>query len=214
MKPLEAPIIKFPNVQEVIKKLSTISFKLEQDTEDTAQLNPIERLNSISKVWGTCKDKIGKPDSALDVGSGFGYGVVFLEGKNIKTIGIENVSKKIKQGQDLFKLIGINIPNTTKLDFVKHPAFLEGDITTLSNGVQVDLITLFYLSLQMVSSPETFQTLQKLLKKDGTILLSTEASVQEVQAFLENSQIPISFTYEIIEVTNNFEKTTILLKFK
>ena len=197
MNQLEVPVVKFPNTQEIIKNLTTVSFKLEQGTEDTAQLNPVERLSSISKVWEACKDKIGNPTSALDVGSGFGYGVVFLEGHNIKTIGIENISKKIKQGQDLFKLIGIDISNTTKLDFSRHPAFLEGDITTLFNGVQVDLITLFYLSLEMVSQPETFQTLQKLLKKDGIVLLSTEASIQEVQAFLENSPIPISFTYEI-----------------
>jgi SAM-dependent methyltransferase len=214
MRPLETHVVKFPNIQEVIEKLSMTSFKLEQDTQDTAQLNPVERLNSINKVWKTCKNKIGNPTLALDVGSGFGYGIVFLEGHNIKTIGIENIGKKIKQGQDLFKLVGINIQNVTKLDFSQHPAFLEGDITTLSNGVQVDLITLFYLSLQMVSQPGTFQTLQKLLKKHGTVLLSTNASIQEVKAFLGNSPILLSFTYEIIEVPDNFEKTAILLKLK
>lgn len=214
MKSLETPFIKFPNIQDVISKLSTTSFKLEQDTQDTAQLNPAERLKSISKVWETCKDRIGNPTSALDVGSGFGYGVVFLEGKGIKTIGIENISKKIKQGQDLFKLVGINIPNINKLDFTKHPAFYEGDIATMSNDVQVDLITVFYLSLKMVSQPETFKILEKLLKKDGTVLLSTEASAKEVQVFLENSPIPLSFSYEIVEVLNNFEKTAILLRFK
>lgn len=212
MKPLETFNIKFPSTQEIIQKLSTISFNLQQDTKDTAQLNSIERLNSISKVWEISKNKLGNPTSAFDVGSGFGYGVVFLEAQNIKTIGIENVSKKIKQGHDLFKLIGINIPVADKLDFTQHPAFYKGDITSISNDVQVDLITIFYLSLTMVSQPETFQTLQKLLKKDGTVLLSTNADIQEVQTFLENNTISDYFIYEIIQVPDNFEKTAILLK--
>lgn len=213
MNSLEIPTSKFPNVEEIIKKLSAFSGKLEQDTKDTAQLNPMERMNSIIKVWDSCKDKIGKPALALDAGSGFGYGTVFLESQGIKTIGIENVSKKIKQGQDMLKNLGINVPSVNNLDFSKHPAFYEGDLNNISDNVQVDLITAFYLSLVMFSQAETFKTLERLLKKDGTILLSTEASAGEAEAFFENKK-EIPFSYEIIEIPDNFEKTVILLKHK
>ncbi len=209
---IEASIRKFPDIEEIVK--SEFSLSLEQGTKDTVQLNPVERLNSITKVWDTCKNKIGNPALALDVGSGFGYGTVFLESQNIKTIGIENVGKKIKQGQELFRLIGLDIPDINKLDFSKHPAFYEGDINAINDDIQVDLITLFYLSLEMVSRMKTFETLQKLLKKDGTVLLATEANIEDVQAVLKSNFIPVSFSHEIIEVPDNFEKTAILLKLK
>lgn len=215
MNKAEESFTRFPNNQEVIERLSSVSLELEQDTEDRAQLNPAERLSSISKVWETCRERIGNPTSAIDVGSGFGYGVVFLEGQNIKAVGIENVGKKIEQGQELFRRIGVNITNIGKIDFEQHPAFYEGDINeVVDNGVRVDLITIFYLSLEMVSKPETFQILHRLLEKDGKILLSTEASVEEVKLFLENSPIKDSFNYEILEVPDNFEKTAIILKIR
>lgn len=83
--------------KDITSKLANVPYKLEQDTKDIVQLNPVERMNSISKVWDTCKNEVGRPESAFDVGSGFGYGMVFLETQGIKTIGIENVEKKLNR---------------------------------------------------------------------------------------------------------------------
>ena len=214
MTTIEAPVKKFLSIEEIIGRLSSLTFNLQQDTKDIVQLNPIERLKSINKVWDACKSKVGSPQLALDVGTGFGYGTVFLESQGIKTIGIENVGKKIKQGQDLFSRVKVNIPRFAKLDFSQHPAFYEGDINSISNTIQADLITVFYLSLGMISEAETFKTLQKLLKKDGKVLLATEASVEEVRAFFEHHTIPVSFSYEVVKVPDNFEKTAIILRFE
>jgi len=200
-------------VDDLIEKLKSIDFHLLQETADKAQLNPQERLTSIMNVWAVAKTKLGNPKTALDVGSGFAYGTVFLDMNNIKAIGIENVHSKNVQAIELFRKIGITLNKIKEVDFSKSPAILETDFTTLQFQEVADLITMFYLSGELVINPQTFQICEKLLKKNGKIMLSTEADRTTVEKIIINGnfKLPSNFSLEIIDVPNNFEKTIIIL---
>lgn len=72
---------------------------------------------------------------------------------------------------------------------------------------------MFYLSGELIVNPETFVICRKLLKKDGKILLSTEANRKTIEEFIktEKVKLPSDFIFEIIDIPDNFEKTAILL---
>jgi uncharacterized tellurite resistance protein B-like protein len=55
------------NFNDLIEKIRKKTFSLYQNTSDTAQLSPIERLNSIKKVWDFISNKLGNIQTALDV---------------------------------------------------------------------------------------------------------------------------------------------------
>lgn len=199
-------------LQEILSRLEAVKCELHQDTNDVAQLNPCERLTSIQKVWDSCKGELGEVHDAIDAGSGFGYGTVFLETEGINTIGVENVGKKIQQGQELFQGAGITIPKIDKLDFNQAPAFIESDFNSIEGDSSADLISMFYLSLKMIDEKATFETCKRLLKEGGKLLLSTQAPAKEVAAWAEANAV--NFSYKIIEVPGNFEQTAVIIDFK
>ena len=63
------------------------------------------------------------------------------------------------------------------------------------------------------SKPETFEICQKLLKKDGQMVLATEADRASVEQIIASGAInlPAGLSYEIIDLPGNFEQTIILL---
>jgi len=199
---------------ELIEKIGSTDFQLHQETADKEQLNPKKRLISIQNVWDVAKSKIGNPKTALDVGAGFAYGTVFLDINGIKTVGIENVHAKNSQALELFRKLGITIHEVNEIDFSKSPAILEADFSTMQAHEIADLITMFYLSGELVSNPQTFQVCEKLLKQDGNVILSTEVDKETVEKMISEGhfQLPSGFSLEIIDVPNNFEKTIIILK--
>ncbi|KKP33161.1 MAG: hypothetical protein UR23_C0049G0003 [Candidatus Roizmanbacteria bacterium GW2011_GWA2_32_13] len=201
-------------INELLKKLDSVDFDLHQETADKAQLNPQERLTSIQNVWNIAKKRLNNPKTALDVGSGFAYGAVFLNMNNIKTVGIENVHTKNSQAQELFRKLGVTLNEVNEVDFSKSPAILETDFNKMEANEVTDLITMFYLSGELVINPQTFQVCEKLLKKDGCIVLSTEADRATIEKIINDGhfQLPSCFSIEIIDVPNNFEKTIIILK--
>ncbi|OGY93841.1 MAG: hypothetical protein A2406_00620 [Candidatus Komeilibacteria bacterium RIFOXYC1_FULL_37_11] len=200
-------------IDSLLEKLKTVDIDLEQETADQEQLNPYERMLSIRNVWETIKDKLHNPETALDVGSGFGYGTVMLDAQGIKTVGIENVPAKNEQALELFNQLDITLKEIDKIDFENSPAILETDFNKLSDQEVTDLITMFYLSGELISNPETLKTCEKLLKTNGQMILSTEADRAHVEEILAsgNLKLPTNFSWEIIDVPNNFEKTIILL---
>lgn len=197
------------DIEKVVKSLSEIDFLLEQETNDSAQLNPVERMNSIKNVWDACRSKLGSPKTAIDAGSGFGYGTVFLESQGIQVVGVENVQKKIDQGQALFGGVGVNLNRVESLDFNKSPALYNADFNQLSEDQPVDLITLFYLSGAMIQDPALLGKCQRLLSDTGNVLAATEAPKEQVKAVLDALKIS---GYEIIDIPHNFEKTAIIIK--
>lgn len=201
---------------ELIEKIESTVFQLHQETADKQQLNPKERLISIQNVWDVVKSKIGNPKTALDVGAGFAYGTVFLDINGIKTVGIENVHTKNSQALELFRKLSITLHKVNEIDFSKSPAIFEANFTAMQTQAceVTDLITMFYLSGELVSNPQTFQVCEKLLKQSGNIILSTEVSKEKVEKIINEGhfQLPSGFSSEIIHVPDNFEKTIILLK--
>lgn len=112
----------------------------------------------------------------------------------------------------MFNLINVDIAKIDTIDFRKHPAFYQKDLNDISVSTQVDLITAFYVSKKMVLDMESFNVFKKLLKKDGIVLISTEAETAYVKSFLKNNIN--SFDFKVIEVPDNFEKTAVILRFK
>ncbi|MCX6722331.1 MAG: class I SAM-dependent methyltransferase [Candidatus Staskawiczbacteria bacterium] len=198
------------NLSDILVRLAFAGQKLEHDTKDTHQLNPVERLVSIKNVWDACKAELGNVETAIDVGSGFGYGTVFLETEGIKTIGIENVGKKIKQGVELFHKAGVDVKVIDSLDFQKSPAFIEADFNSVEGKAAADLITVFYVGPAIVDKEGAFEKFKSLLKENGKILVATNAGKAETEKWLEAHPIP--FSHKIIEVPDNFEKTAIILE--
>ncbi|MDD4610529.1 MAG: hypothetical protein PHU73_01040 [Patescibacteria group bacterium] len=213
MEYLEPQNIEEVSISELTKKMESMSFHLHQETTDKAQLNPIKRLSSIQNVWKAVKTKLGNPKTALDVGSGFAYGTIFLDKQNIKTVGIEKVRSKNTQAIELFRKLGIILNKVDEIDFTKSPAILEADFNSLQSQEVADLITMFYLSGELVTNQQTFKVCEKLLKKDGKIVLSTEADRKTIESIIGNGnfKLPSGFSFEIIDVPNNFEKTVIIL---
>lgn len=216
MEYLEHQIIerRKTKVDEFIKKMESTDFQLHQETTDEAQLNPQERLTSIKNVWDAVKTKLGDPKTALDVGAGFAYGTVFLDMNGIKTIGIESVNAKNSQAIELFRKLGVTLNKVNEVDFSKSPAIFETDFNKMRAHEIADLITMFYLSGELVTNPRTFQSCEKLLKKDGKVVLSTEADRETIEKIISDEGVKLAsgFSFEIIDVPNNFEKTIILLK--
>lgn len=216
MEYLEHQIIERPKtkVDEFIEKIDPANFHLHQETADKAQLNPKERLISIKNVWDAVKSRIGNPKTALDVGAGFAYGAVFLDMNGVKTVGVENVHTKNLQALELFRKLGVTLNEVNEIDYSKSPAIFEADFNAIQACEITDLITMFYLSGELVSNPQTFQVCEKLLKQNGNIVLSTEANRAIVEKIINDGhfQLPSGFSSEIIDVPNNFEKTIIILK--
>ncbi|MFA6307360.1 MAG: methyltransferase domain-containing protein [Patescibacteria group bacterium] len=200
-------------IDELLKKLADLDIHLEQETADTEQLSPQERIKSIKNVWDAIKAKLDNPETALDVGSGFGYGTVVLDMEGIKTVGIESVPIKNQQAVALFQKVDIILHEIDEIDFEKSPAILEADFNKLDEKEIVDLITMFYLSEELVSKEKTFQMCEQLLKKNGQIVLATEADRATVETIISsgNIKLPANFSVEIIDLPNNFEKTVIIL---
>ncbi|MBI4652901.1 hypothetical protein HY750_01475 [Candidatus Kuenenbacteria bacterium] len=167
---------KKTKVDELIERMKSIDFHLHQETADKLQLNLQERLVSIQNIWNAVKLKIGDPKTALDVGAGFAYGTVFLDMNGIKTVGIKNVHAKNTQAFKLFRKLGVTINKVNKVDFSKSPAIFETDFNEMQGNEVADLITMFYLSGELVMNPKTLQVCEKLLKKDGRCMFSTEAN--------------------------------------
>ena len=200
-------------IDSLLDQLKTVDIDLEQKTSDTEQLDPYQRMLSIKNVWETVKDKLHNPETALDVGSGFGYGTVMLDTQGIQTVGIENVPAKNQQAIELFEQLGVALKEIDKIDFENSPAILEADFNKLSDQEVTDLITMFYLSGELISNQETMKTCEKLLKTNGQMILSTEADRATVEATISSGslKLPANLSWEIIDVPNNFEKTIILL---
>ena len=200
-------------VDALLEKLKTLDIDLEHETDDQEQLKPSERIESIYNVWLAIKDRLNNPETALDVGSGFGYGVAVLDTKNIKTIGIENVPAKIKQALALFDQLDVALNEIDEIDFENSPAIMEAEFDQLDQEEVADLITMFYLSQELITKPETFEICQKLLKKDGQMVLATEADRASVEQIIASGAInlPAGLSYEIIDLPGNFEQTIILL---
>jgi len=200
-------------VDELIEKLGLIDIRLQQKTADKEQLNPQERMISIKNVWDVVKTKLNNPETALDVGSGFAYGTVFLDMNDIQAIGVENVYSKNEQALELFHEVGIILNKVNKIDFSKSPAILWSNFIKLRSQEVTDLITMFYVSGELAINPTTFHICKRLLKKEGKIILSTEADKAAVEDIINKGGfvLPDGFSYEIIDVPNNFEKTVIIL---
>ncbi|MBT4209432.1 MAG: hypothetical protein HOE19_00715 [Candidatus Komeilibacteria bacterium] len=200
-------------VDALLEKLKTLDIDLEHETDDQEQLKPSERIESIYNVWLAIKDRLNNPETALDVGSGFGYGVAVLDTKNIKTIGIENVPAKNKQALALFDQLDVALNEIDEIDFENSPAIMEAEFDQLDQEEVADLITMFYLSQELITKPETFEICQKLLKKDGQMVLATEADRASVEQIIASGAInlPAGLSYEIIDLPGNFEQTIILL---
>ena len=200
-------------LNELIERVKMKSFQLYQETSDTLQLDPIWRLTSISNVLEHTEHLIDNPKYALDVGSGFGYWTVFLSLMGIHTIGIENIDFKIKQWISMFNSIWIKINQVLNLNFDNYPAILNWDLNKLSTDIATtELITMFYLSEELVTNPKTFKTCKKLLNPNWNILLSTEVSKEKVMSFINSGKVNFDgFNYKIIEIPNNTEKTAIIL---
>lgn len=182
---------------------------LRQDTRDIEQLKPIDRLRSIQNVWVTQSESFRRVKTAIDAGSGFGYGVIFLDTVGIKAIGVENVRHKITQGIALFTEAGVSLREVTTVDFSRAPALLFSDFVSLpADTPKVDLVTLFYLSGEMVANSAVIEKCRTLLTEGGKLLMSTEAPVDQVLERLQQQPIP-SASVIVNEVKNNFEKTVI-----
>jgi hypothetical protein len=196
------------NFNDLIEKIRKKTFSLYQNTSDTAQLSPIERLNSIKKVWDFISNKLGNIQTALDVWSGFWYGIKFLSMNWIRVIGVENVWIKVMQSLELFDdLLQINT-----LDFDKSPAIFETNFSKLKDENVVDIITMFYLSIELISISNTFEVCKKILKQKWKILLTTQANKNEVEEYMKGINLKTFwFSIEIIDIPNNFERTAILL---
>ncbi|OGI66260.1 hypothetical protein A3A95_02005 [Candidatus Nomurabacteria bacterium RIFCSPLOWO2_01_FULL_39_18] len=129
-----------------------------------------------------------------------------------KWLGIEKVSIKNQQALDLFKKEGVPLKSIQEIDFNESPAILEVDFTKLEGEEMSDLITMFCLSEELIINPDTFKICQKLLKENGKILLSTEVDKATVEKFINDGKfvLPDGFSYEIVDVPDNFEKTLII----
>jgi tRNA A58 N-methylase Trm61 len=217
-KPPENPVL-----ETLIKNLRKLKkeggFNLHQDTEDQAQLDPIERIKSIQKVLEVFLNRFGgkKFETVIDAGSGFLYGITVLHSLGIKVVGVENVEHKVKQGLDLLKKAEFEkIKQIEKIDFSKEPSVVLSDFNSLEieEKDRVDLISMFYVSLTMLNEAKTWSTLSRLLKQDGKILISTQANKKQVEDMIiqfRKAPFLVPFDFEIIEVPNNFEKTMIIL---
>ena len=129
-----------------------------------------------------------------------------------QVLGVENVENKISQGIELFESVGIALNRADTLEVGTRPAVLHEDCRFLhieASGGVADLITIFYLSGEMIADPRTLQTCGKLLREGGQILLSTEVGKNIVQQHL--SAMEVHFRVKILEVPKNFEQTAIIL---
>jgi len=143
-------------IEELLEKTVKIKTNLFQETKDKEQLNPQKRLVSINNVLNAVKGKLGRPKTAINIGSGFAYETVLLHIKGIKAVGIEKVHLKNIQALTLFHRLEILLVQTEELDFSKSPAILEADFHKMRFDKQkVDLITMFYLSKELIMNPET-----------------------------------------------------------
>lgn len=186
--------------------------KLWQDTEDIEQLNPVGRLRSIEAVWKSCQQFLNDPKTAIDLGSGFAYGLVYMETIGIEAVGIESVKHKIDQAVNLFEKSPIPLKESESINLQDTPAIVHGDVmdVDISEEDKVDLVTAFYLSGAMVNNPLFLGKAKSFLKDGGKILLSTQVSNEEVTEWLNRNQIKDE-QVQIIKVPNNFEGTAILL---
>lgn len=186
--------------------------KLWQDTEDTEQLNPVGRLRSIESVWKSCQQFLNDPKTAIDLGSGFAYGLVYMETIGIKVVGIESVKHKIDQAVNLFEKSPIPLKKSESINLQETPAIVHGDVmdVDIREEDKVDLVTAFYLSGEMVNNPLFLSKAKSFLKNGGKILLSTQVSNEEVTEWLNRNQIKDK-QVQVIDVPNNFEGTAILL---
>ncbi len=132
---------------------------------------------------------------------------------DIQAIGVENVYSKNEQALELFHEVGIILNKVNKIDFSKSPAILWSNFIKLRSQEVTDLITMFYVSGELAINPTTFHICKRLLKKEGKIILSTEADKAAVEDIINKGGfvLPDGFSYEIIDVPNNFEKTVIIL---
>lgn len=207
-------------IDSLINNLVNKDFHLHQETEDKYQLNPTERLKSIDMVYQTIKDKLGNPQTALDVGSGFGFGIVYLQMNNIQTIGIENVHIKNEQAINMFGSIGVKITNADEntLDFSKTPAICETNFSSLKKDSltkKLDLITMFFVSGQMFAQPQICENCKSLIGENGKILVTSEVTRSEAEDFLKKYSFWVDyFDCEIIDIPNNFEKIAMILSLK
>ncbi len=197
-------------LQRLLDTLAHSDVVLYQDTKDVEQLSPASRLASIQNVYTTCEEYLQKPTWVLDIGSGFGYGVAFFATMGVPVIGVEKIAHKAIQGIKLFETLGLKMKIASSLEFSLIPSILLEDCKKLEEERVADLITMFYLSGELVRDPDTFIICKRLLKEGGAMLLSTEASITEVRHVI--TQIPVPFdTVELFEIEGSFEKTAILL---
>ena len=157
---------------------------------------------------------MGKPKIAIDAGSGFGYGTVFLHTVGIRAIGIDKVEHKITQGSNLFKRIGLSIPTISKVDFSQTPAVFDSNFVSLPDDTpKVDLITMFYLSGEMLFNSAVIEKCRALLNKGGKLMMSTHVATAEArEVFSKLAIAPASVA--INEIEDNFERTAIIIEFQ
>lgn len=191
-------------------------FILSQNTHDLEQLKPLARMQSIAKVWEAVVKEFGAIETAIDIGSGFGYGAVFLALQGIKVLGIENIAAKIRQAQALFKRLGVNISLCDGFGFSNSPALMHADILTVQTTVKVDLLSMFYVSAELIAHPKLLEQSVKLLKPGGRICISTEADVETVRHIINSLPYDITQYFELkyMALPGNFEQSVLLLKLR
>lgn len=163
------------DINQIISKLNTDT-PLYQETNDKTQLDPASRLESIYNVTKALDDFM-KLDikSAIDLWSGFGYGVIILDHIWIRTIGCENVQIKHNQAQRLFE--NFNLKWIDKMDFTQTPAIINQDFLDISiKPRSIDLITSFYTS-EYFFLPEYLKKYKEVLSKNWKVLFSTDVDM-------------------------------------
>lgn len=186
--------------------------KLWQDTKDVEQLNPIGRLRSIESVWKACQQFLNNPKTAIDLGTGFAYGLVYMETIGLKAVGIESVKHKINQAISLFNESPVSLKESATFDLQDTPTIVHGDVmdVEIAEENKVDLVTAFYLSGEMVNNPLFLTKVKSFLKDGGKVLLSTHVSIEELIEWLTRNQIKDE-QVKVVKVPSNFEEIAVIL---
>lgn len=147
-------------------------------SRDKQQPNPEARVASISNILS----EISLPGNStvVDIGTGYGYGAVLLNALGYNVIGLEINGDKLDEGMRYWARLGIEFREISEAsEAVKTKGrlyLLKRDSRNLDDfpALSVGMVTAFYISTYMLGRDGAFVGVNRILKPDGSLTITTE----------------------------------------
>ena len=145
---------------------------------DTQQTSPEARIISISGILE--RIKLPSNSTIVDIGTGYGYGAILLNAMGYNVLGLEINGDKLKEGMNYWKGLGVDFCETFEVPEAVVTKgklyFMRRDTRDLSDfpDSSIDMATAFYISGYMTGKNGAFVNVQRVLKPQRNLTITTE----------------------------------------